>query len=382
MLELRWLSAIEQISAEQWNGVLNGDNPFMQHAFLLALEASGAVCRETGWQPRHALFYRHQQLVGLLPAYRKWHSYGEYVFDFSWAEAYHRHGLDYYPKLISAVPFTPSSGPRLCTLPGEDPIALIQLLCTRLEQEQEQQEERCSSWHLLFPEPTLARRLPSPLLARQGIQFHWMNRGYRDFEGFLTALRSRHRKAIRKERRTVEEQGIELERLGGKAIDAALWREFHHFYQLTYLKRSGHRGYLPLAFFEQLGRTMPDQLLLVVARQQGRLVAAALNLCDSQTLFGRYWGCRQEFDFLHFETCYYQGIEYCIERGLSRFDAGAQGQHKIKRGFEPVLTASSHWIRDPEFRQAIAHFLQREQLYLDHEFTEARRLLPYSQASE
>ncbi|MCL6414092.1 GNAT family N-acetyltransferase [Aestuariirhabdus sp. Z084] len=382
MVDIRWLTSIEQIAVEQWNRLLDNDNPFMQHGFLRALERSGAVCRETGWQPRHALFFRNQQLVGLLPGYRKWHSYGEYVFDFSWADAYDRHGRQYFPKYLSAIPFTPSSGPRLCVANGEDPAALARRLCQALELEGDTGDEAVSSWHLLFADEHQHRSLTPPLMLRQGMQFHWFNRNYSDFDSFLVALRSRHRKAIRKERRAVQEQSIELERLSGDQIDASIWKIFHQFYQLTYLKRSGHRGYLPLEFFQQLGDSLPEQLMMVVARHQGRIVAAALNLRDSEKLYGRYWGCLQEFDFLHFETCYYQGIEYCIEQGLKCFDAGAQGQHKIKRGFEPVTTYSSHWIRDEDFKGAIEHFLQQEQRYLEQEMAAARTLLPYTKTEQ
>jgi hypothetical protein len=275
------------------------------------------------------------------------------------------------------VPFTPATGPRLlldATLAvetvREELLAAIGAQMRRLG---------ASSWHLLFPERALAESLAAAGLAhRTGVQFHWHNRGYRDFADFLDALQSRKRKQLRRERRLVAEQGLELRALRGTEVDASLWDRFHHFYELTYARRSGHGGYLNRDFFLRLGATMPEQLLLVVALAGREVVAAALNLIGSDTLYGRYWGCSEDYAQLHFETCYYQGIDFCLREGLARFDAGAQGEHKIARGFEPVLTHSCHLIAHPAFREAIGDFLVRERAAIEDYRREALEALPFS----
>lgn len=375
MLSLRFIDSIEDIAAADWDAVLTSDYPFLRHAFLGALERSGATTARSGWQPRHLLLESGGRLVGHLPLYLKHHSYGEYVFDWSWADAYRRHGLPYYPKLLSAIPYTPATGPRLSLRPEVDTetahaavIAELQAYC----------RERASSLHVLFPTGDESA-LWGELSERIAPQYHWFNRGYRDFEDFLDTFSSRKRKNLRKERRRVAEQGVTLRFVEGAAIDASLWQHFYHCYQMTYAKRSGHGGYLNEGFFQDIGRCMPDNLLLVVAERDGQPVAAALNFKDSTTLYGRYWGCVQELEYLHFEACYYQGIEYCIEHGLQRFDPGAQGEHKIQRGFEPVVTRSRHWIVDEQFRGAIDHFLVEETRAIHDYLVEARALLPFKQ---
>ncbi len=378
MYKIEWLDEIANIPAQQWNAIVATDNPFIQHAFLLALEESGAVNRDSGWQPQHLLVYRGEKLVALLPLYQKWHSYGEYVFDFGWAEAYHRHGLEYYPKLLSAIPFTPSMGPRLCVAKSESRDDIVRVLMDEIRGRHG--DKKSATMHLLFAGKELHEKLHSDqhLLLRRGIQYHWLNKGFSEFDDFLATLKSRNRKSMKRERNKVIAQNIEMQRLEGSEIEPTLWREFHRFYQMTYLKRSGHGGYLSQDFFERIGRTMPESLMLVIARYEGKIVAAALNFKDSRHLYGRYWGCLQEFDFLHFETCYYQGIEYCIEKGLICFDAGAQGQHKLKRGFEPVWTWSSHWINESGFRRAIDDFIVQENRYLEAEMIACKNALPFS----
>lgn len=375
MPRFRFIDSIADVPAEQWNAVLQTDYPFLRHDFLSALELSGATTRDSGWQPQHLLLEHENTLIGHLPLFLKYHSYGEYVFDWSWADAYRRNGLAYYPKLLSAIPYTPATGPRLSVLPAFDSEALRSSVLDELKQRCELQ---ASSLHILFP---AAHELPgwSGASKRVAAQYHWFNRGYANFDAFLDDFSSRKRKSLRRERRRVAEQGIRLRRIEGEHISDAQWSFFYHCYQMLYAKRSGHGGYLNERFFREIGRTMPEHLLLVLAERDGQPVAAALNFRDSKTLYGRYWGCIEELECLHFEACYYQGIEYCIERGLQRFDPGAQGEHKIQRGFEPVETCSRHWIVDERFRRAIDHFLEEEALSVAAYLSDARQLLPFKQ---
>lgn len=350
--------------------------PFLRPEFLDALEDSESAVSATGWRPQHLRVGGGTTGTAFMPLYLKSHSMGEYVFDWGWADAYRRNGLAYYPKLLTAIPFTPATGPRVRFSPGADRPALVAELTDRVLELARERE--LSSWHLLFPdEQHLELFRDERLLLRRGVQYHWFNRGYHSFDDFLSALTSRKRKSLRKERRQVAEQGLTTERLTGEALTPDLLEEFWLFYQRTYLKRSGSTGYLTGEFFTRLGETLADQTLLVVARDRGQLVAAALYFFDDETLFGRYWGCLAEYDRLHFELCYYQGIDFAIERGLNKFDAGAQGEHKVIRGFEPVVTHSLHWIAEPAFEQAIARFLAEESRYIDMHLEQAREALPY-----
>jgi predicted N-acyltransferase len=382
MPDIRLLSSIADIPAAEWNAVCATDYPFIQHAFMNALEQSGAVSAEQGWVPRHIAVYDNTHdrdaLIAIMPGYLKTHSYGEFVFDFQWAEAYARNGLHYYPKWISAIPFSPVTGPRLCMRAGCDARAILeQVLAFVIQQVNAQQ---LSSWHLLFPEQSLAKQVSAHgMFVRKAVHFQWFNYSYATFDDFLAACNSRKRKNIRKERERVREQCIVLERIEGRDITDEQWQKFYHFYQMTYLKRSGHSGYLDLSFFSQLGKNMPDNLLLVLAYKDSDVIAAALYLKDSTTLYGRYWGCDEEYAFLHFETCFYQGIEYCIAHQLQRFDPGAQGEHKIQRGFRPVYTYSNHWIADARFRVAIAQFLQQEEKQIVRYKVDAENYLPFKQ---
>jgi predicted N-acyltransferase len=378
MSEASFVAGIDAVAASEWNALAGSSEPFLRHEFLSALEASGSVGGDSGWQPHHLLLREPagNRLLAALPCYLKSHSWGEYVFDWAWAEAYQRARKPYYPKLLSAVPFTPATGPRLLLAPGQSHAQLLPRVLEAVRAETARR--RLSSWHLLFPEPALADACAgSGLLHRRGVQYHWFNRGYRDFADFLDAFQSRKRKQLRRERRTVAEQDLVIERLVGRAIDTATWDCFYRFYQLTYAKRSGHGGYLEREFFHRLGAAMPERLLLVIARRNGVPVAGALNVIGDDTLYGRYWGCSEEHAQLHFELCYYQGIEFCIERGLARFDAGAQGEHKLARGFEPVLTDSFHHIENTAFREAIADFLAREQRAMRRYQHEAAAALPF-----
>ena len=377
-LEARFLPSLSHIDRSAWNRVAGTDYPFLRHEFLYALEATGCTDADSGWQPCHATLHRDGELLALMPLYLKSHSYGEYVFDWSWADAYRRHGRHYYPKLLSAIPFTPATGPRVCVAEGEDLEACTALLFNAVRGLAEQQE--LSSWHVLFPREQEADALAAlGISLRRGSQFHWFNRGYESFDDFLATFSSRKRKSLKRERRRVAEQGIELQRLEGEAITPAIWEEFYRFYQVTYAKRSGHGGYLNREFFRRLGEELAGQCMMVRATLNGEAVAGSLCLHSGDTLFGRYWGCIEELDCLHFEACYYQGIEYCIEKGLARFDPGAQGEHKIQRGFTPIATASCHWMADPAFAEAIDDFTRREQDHVDAYIKEASEYLPFKE---
>ena len=380
--QVRFVDSIIDVDAEQWATVAKVDPnkqiqyPFVQYGFLKALEATGVTTRKTGWQPHHLTVYSQGVLVAFLPLYLKFHSYGEYVFDWSWAEAYERHGVEYYPKLLSCIPYTPSAGPRLCVKHGEDTAEISSLIMKSLLSHAEQLQ--LSSVHVLFPQQYLHRQLQeNGLSSRVGTQFHWFNQNYDSFDGFLETFASRKRKNVRKERKKVDQHNLVIKVHEGGDISDALWEHFFHFYQRTYLKRSGHGGYLNQVFFKAVAREMPHQLVMMVAYEEERPIAAALNFKDSDTLYGRYWGCEKELDFLHFETCYYQGIEYCIKQGLSRFDPGAQGEHKISRGFTPIETWSNHWIAHPQFKDAINDFLLQEREGTRQYIQQCKELLPF-----
>ncbi|MDF1693733.1 MAG: GNAT family N-acetyltransferase [Zhongshania sp.] len=378
MVELEFINAISAIDAATWNAIAGQDYPFTRHEFLQALESSGAVAADKGWQPHHLVARRDGQIVALMPLYIKTHSYGEYVFDWSWADAYQRHGRSYYPKLLAAIPFTPATGPRLCLANDAEREDVMQAIASSLPAHARQMG--ASSVHILFSKPEVSSAWqPLGFMQRSGPQYHWFDRDYGDFDGFLASFSSRKRKTLRKERKAVAEQGLDLQILCGSEISPAQWRFFFHCYQLTYAKRSGHGGYLPEAFFTQLAATMPEHLVLVIASHGDEPVAVALNFRDQHTLYGRYWGCVREYEFLHFETCYYQGIEYCLREGLRHFDPGAQGEHKIQRGFMPIATYSNHWLADADFSAAVAQFLDDEKLHIAKYLRDASAMLPFKQ---
>lgn len=357
-LSLSVTSSLEGVSAAQWNALAGDANPFVSHELLHALEAEDCLGERTGWFPHHVLVHRGDRLVGAMPAYLKTNSYGEFVFDWTFADAYERHGLDYYPKLVCAVPFTPATGPRLLSAPDEDASNIGRhLIAATL---QIAQQEKISSAHWLFPEEAHHETLAGAgLLSRIGYQFHWTNPGYRDFEDFLDALTHKRRKEIRRERRDVERAGLEIEVLRGGDTREEHWVAFHHFYEALYDRKWGFPS-LTVEFFLRIAETLPDQVLLILARNGGRYVAGTYSLCGTETLFGRNWGAIENHRGLHFELCYYRHIEIAIERGLERLEAGAQGEHKISRGFLPVATRSAHWFARPDFSSAIADFVERE----------------------
>ena len=377
-MEVKQINSMAQVDSVAWNHLAGDAYPFLRHEFLLALEQSGSVCEQTGWLPAHLLVMDQDKLVAFMPLYLKQHSYGEYVFDHQWAQAYQQQGLDYYPKWLTAIPLTPCQGTRIVIqAEGIDQLEVMHTLLTFIKQLSEKLD--ISSWHCLFPDLQQAELLRSlGLSIREGVQFHWFNQGYRDFNDFLHTLNAGKRKMLKRERRRVSEQGVRLLRIAGQDVSELQWQAFFQFYTMTYLKR-GSQPYLNLAFFQQIAATMGEQLLLILAVKDDTAIAAALSFVGSDTLYGRYWGCYEEYNSLHFEACYYQGLDYCIEQGLKRFDSGAQGEHKISRGFEPITTYSAHWIKDARFAKAIEHFLAREQKAVQHYKQDAATYLPFRQ---
>lgn len=374
-MDVTQITSIENIDAGRWNQLAGKDYPFLRHEFLLALEQSGAVSQQTRWLPRHLLVWENGNLIAFMPLYLKTHSRGEYVFDQQWAQAYQQTGKPYYPKWLTAIPFTPCQGPRLAILETVDQAAVLRLLIAYINEISEQQA--ISSWHCLFPMPLQKDQLQSQgLVIREDVQFHWFNKDYGCFDDFLQTLNSSKRKMIRRERRKITEQGMTLQQISGSDVTKEQWQIFYQFYTMTYLKK-GMQPYLPPAFFKACAATMGEQLLLVMAVKDRQYAGAALSFIGTDTLFGRYWGCYEEFDSLHFETCYYQGLDFCIEQQLQRFDSGAQGEHKIARGFEPITTYSAHWIPDEQFSQAIEQYLEREKIHVALYKKDAASYLPY-----
>ena len=352
-LTARIVPHIAEIDATVWDGLSDGAC-CVSHAMLSALEDSGSVGQGTGWHPRHLVLQDGEALVAAMPLYEKLHSYGEYVFDWAWADAYQRHGLAYYPKWLSAIPFTPVPGPRLLTRDASylAPLArAARLIAT---------ESGLSSIHVLLPSEAEADALAEAgFMLRSGVQFHWHNRGYGDFDDFLAGLNHAKRKKIRQERRRADEHGLEYVWLDGHTASEADWAFFHRCYATTYAM---HRStpYLTADFFALLAERMPDNVRLLLARRDGQPVAGAFFLKDRHALYGRYWGATEALPFLHFELCYYRAIAYCVEHGIPRFEGGAQGEHKLSRGLEPVVTRSAHWLRDERFADAVDRFLARE----------------------
>jgi predicted N-acyltransferase len=379
-MQFRFIASIQEILAQNWDALWQSDYPFTRHAFLHALENSKSVGEQSGWLTHHLIGERDDDLIFAMPLYLKQHSYGEYVFDWAWADAYRRYGLDYYPKLLSAIPYTPATGPRMGfaqSLSDIEQTELVEKAFATLEKECEAQS--CSSAHCLFP---VRAHQPKSWLKRQGTQFHWFNRNYTCFDDFLAEMSSRKRKNIRRERQKVADQNLNIRLYSAKETCEKDWRNFYALYHRTYLKRSGRPGYLGAEFFPELAKTLSEHMVLAKVESEGQLIAGAVYFKDSHTLYGRYWGTLEDIDGLHFETCYYRGIEYAIEQGLERFDPGAQGEHKIQRGFQPVLTQSYHYIQRSEFKAAIADFCQQE---IQHNLLyaeDARQYLPFKDGSQ
>jgi predicted N-acyltransferase len=368
-MDAKVVDHIDAIAAPAWNALAGHDNPFLRHELLSAFERSGCAVAATGWRAQHLAVYDGAHLVGAAPLYLKSHTYGEFVFDFAWAEAYRRAGLRYYPKLISAIPFSPVTGPRLLigTTSGPRAEEIARLLIDGAVDVAARAE--ASSVHWLFPDENDLQRLEGQrMLRRDGFQYHWLNPGYRDFEDFLSTFNAHKRKKTKRERRHVAEAGVTIEVLEGRAITAAHWDVMHDFHQAT-IRQYGAPPFLTRAFFHALAESMPEYAMMVFARHGREYVGGAFNLVGADALYGRYWGGRPGYNSLHFEVCYYSAIDYCIAKGLKRFEGGAGGEHKLARGFVPVATHSAHWLRHPQFARAVAEFLARErgglELYLD-----------------
>lgn len=373
--EIICLNDISAIPARQWDP-LTRDNPLLSHAYLEALEATRCATPETGWAPRHLLLLRNGVPQAAMPLYAKNHSRGEYVFDHAWANAYARYGMDYYPKLVSAVPFTPVPGPRLLARDRNDQRLLLEAAKQLLR------EQSYSSLHILFPEDDdLPVLRDAGLLLRSNIQFHWVNQHYRDMDAFLADLLQPKRKKLRQDRRRISDAGITFRWLTGRKIDTAALRFLYLCYVQTYLEH-GNAPYLNLDFFERLHDRLREALVVIVAERKGVPIAAAMNIRHGDRLYGRYWGCTEYVPGLHFETCYMQGIEYCITHDIQVFEGGAQGEHKLARGMLPVRTQSAHWIEDPVFNPAIADFLQRERPFIDEYLKELQAHSPYRKREE
>lgn len=365
-LSARLVDGLHQVAAADWDACAGAANPFVSHAFLLALEQSKSVGGRSGWTPRHLVVADGVgTIVAFAPLYAKTHSQGEYVFDHGWAEAFERAGGRYYPKLQLAVPFTPVPGRRLLVRPGANEDAVRRAVAHALVDVAKSSE--VSSLHVTFAGEDDTRALADAgFLLRLGHQYHWHNRGYGSFDDFLGDLRSAKRKAVRRERRDVAATGVDIRVLTGGDLRPEHWGAFFGFYMDTGSRKWG-RPYLTRAFFDLLGAAMPEHLALVLCTRDGVPVAGALNLIGADALYGRYWGCLEDHRFLHFEACYYRAIEFAIARGLARVEAGAQGEHKLQRGYLPVATHSAHWIAHEGFRDAVADFLVRERRHMEHE---------------
>jgi predicted N-acyltransferase len=374
-LKLERLATLTGVDPVAWNA-LAGDHPFLKHEFLHALEQSGCVGRATTWQPSYIVARDAQGLAGAMPLFIKYDSHGEFVFDWGWADAYERSGRRYYPKLVSAIPFTPATGPRLLLRdPQMQGVAALLLDGARSAAE----EIGASSMHVLFPtEPEREMLARSGFLTRKSCQFHWTNDGYRTFDEFLARFSADKRKKAKRERRRVAEAGIVFEHLRGDELAPADADAIFEFYARTFWRR-GREPYLNREFFECIAKTMPGNLLVVLARHEGVPIATAICFRSSTTLYGRYWGSGADFHSLHFETCYYQGIDYCIREGLERFEPGTQGEHKVARGFVPQATWSCHWLRDRDFHRAVDSFLARETPHVDAYIDEVGEHVPYRQ---
>jgi hypothetical protein len=382
-ITLEAVSSIGQITADEWNACANSEgvyNPFVSYAFFTALEASGSAVARTGWAPRHLVARMDGQAVGIVPCYLKNHSQGEYVFDHGWADAYARAGGSYYPKLQATVPFTPATGPRLLVRDNVDATRVRESLASGLI-------ALCGVTQASSVHVTFAREDEWTFLAGHGFlqrtdqQFHWRNEGYGTFEDFLATLASRHRKAIRRERRDALANGITIHPLTGDDITPDAWDAFFEFYMETGSRKWG-RPYLTRAFYTQIGETMAKDVLLVMAKREGRWIAGAINFIGLDTLFGRHWGAIEHHPFLHFEVCYYQAIDFAIQRGLKRVEAGAQGEHKIARGYLPQTTYSAHYIADPALRRAIRDYLKQERSYVQESVRELTEAGPFRKTDD
>ena len=378
-LQMQVLSAIADIPAEQWNALHASKNPFIQHQFLNALERHGCVSERYGWIPKHLLFHQGDELVAAMVLYEKHNNYGEFVFDHAWQQAWDSVGLNYYPKLVSAAPYTPASGPRIL-LAGSltaDPKQVQQVYAEIVENLQNfATENGYSGTHILFSDEQQQLAQQSEVILRHDVQFQWFNQNYRSFDDFLATLKPKKRKNISQERRKLAEHDITFRVMSGTEASEQDWQDFDFFYQKTFIEKWSTPT-LNLAFFQEIAQTMPEHIVLVMAQRDGKNIAGALMFRSNNVLYGRHWGCAEQVKHLHFETCFYQGIEYAIQYGLQRFEPGAGGEHKISRGFIPVPMQSSHWLTVNPFVQGIADFVQQEQQMIDDYMQEIWQTSPY-----
>lgn len=371
-------TSLEKIGQTVWDSLAEGCDPFCQYKFLHALESSGSVGQNSGWHPFHLVIYQNSVAVGILPLYKKTHSYGEYVFDFAWANTFRQYGLNYYPKLITAIPFTPVTGSRLMLNPKVNKQQLLPLLIAEITKQLKLYG--MSSMHWLFlDKQTSDLLITRGQLQRRSVQFQWFNQQYSSFADYLERFNSRKRKSVKKERAKIVASGIRVVRLHGNDLSEENMQFFYNCYKQTYLKRSGHEGYLTAAFFKQLFKDLHPNLMLVVACKDEQPIASALFIYDHKQLCGRYWGALEEVDHLHFECCYYQGIEFCIEQNIPQFNPGTQGEHKILRGFEPIYCYSNHSLKEEAFHQAVERFVEQEKTNIEHYKFSAEQLLPFKQ---
>ena len=375
-IDIRVLSSLRSVDANAWDRLVGEDDPFVEHAFLALLEQSGSVGRGSGWEPAHVTAWRGSVLVGALPLYLKTHSYGEYIFDWGWADAASRLGVSYYPKLVAMVPVTPVTGRRFLFAPDQEPAAVVRRLIDGCLDVAE--STKASSIHILFlsPEEQAWVELDGRLMKRLSFQFHWTNAGYESFDDFVGEFRSSMRKKLRKERRIAAEANLRIEELSGDAIGIQDWHALERLYRAT-CRRKGSYPYLTPEFFELAPSTLRGSPLVLAAKDQGQIVAASINFAKGAHLYGRYWGASQRHDMLHFELCYYRLIEHAIAQGMRRFEAGAQGAHKLRRGLMPVPIHSAHWVRHPILQQAVADFLPREAFSVQQQIRELAEHGPF-----
>ena len=376
-IAVTYSDTLANINCHEWNRLVGNDNPFARYEFLYGMEKHEAVGEKFGWIPQYLLAHDAQgNLVGAVPMYLKYNSYGEFVFDWAWADAYERSGLAYYPKLVVSIPYTPATGNRLFIHPEYDRQIISRTLIDASIQHAE--KTGVSSLHWLFTDKQDTEHFKNhpQFMMRLGCQFHWHNNNYKNFDDYLKTFRSSKRKKIRRERKYVQEQNINLSVLSGDLITEEQWERYYYFYASTFAKKSGIPTFTK-EFFQEVGSVMPGNVVLVMADYNNEYVAGAFNMRGEQSLYGRHWGCLADFHSLHFEACYYQGLEYAINNGLQRFEPGAQGEHKISRGFLPVETWSAHWIADPQFRQMINNFLQHETDGMKHYINDLKKHSPF-----
>ena len=358
--------------------VPKNEYPFLKYEFLKLLELTGSTGISSGWVPMHLTLEHKNKLIAGMPLYLKNNSQGEFVFDHSWANAFYHHGIDYYPKLVSSIPYTPATGPRVIVSEDYNKRDVLPIIIDGIKSISE--SNNISSWHILFPELNeIDHYQENDLSIRKNAQFVWFNEDYKSFDDFLESFRARHRKNVKKERQKLSSQNLVINHFSGSDLNNDLMNSFYDFYLSTNLKRSGHEGYLSKEFFLMAPESIAENIVLIMASEKNsnEVVGGSLFFKDKENLYGRYWGCNEEFDCLHFECCYYQGIDFCIKNNLRRFDPGVQGEHKIKRGFKPIETYSAHWIADAKFKTAIEDFVIREESQIKRYVKEAKKYLPF-----